>query len=80
MRIYDQENDKTLQDLILCLTKNEAIELRDSINAMLKNKNFDRHEHIDDEEFCHELSIMIYDMDNLTNINERLIRVIKEDL
>ena len=80
MRIFDQENNKTLKDLVLCLTRSEAIELRDSINIILKSKNGVRHEHIDDDGFCHELSIMVYDQNDLTNVSERLIKVIKEDL
>ena len=37
MIIYDQDNDKTISNVMLCLTKGEAIELMDSLKNILKN-------------------------------------------
>lgn len=77
MRIYDQDKDETISNVMLCLTKGEAIELRDSLNNILKTNN--GHEHISDEEYSHELTIFIYDMKNAGSYDDRVRKVIIDD-
>lgn len=77
MRIYDQDNDKTISNVMLCLTKGEAIELMDSLKNILKIN--DGHEHISDEEYSHELTIFIYDMKMVESYDDRVRKVIIDD-
>ena len=78
MRIYDQDNDKTISNVMLCLTKGEAIELMDSLKNILKTDN--GHEHISDEEYSHELTIFIYDMKKAESYDDRVRKVIFDDM
>ncbi len=78
MRIYDQDKDETILNVMLCLTKGEAIELMDSLKNILKTDN--GHEHISDEEYSHELTIFIYDMKKAESYDDRVRKVIFDDM
>lgn len=78
MRIYNQDKDETISNVMLCLTKDEAIELMDSLKNILQIKN--GHEHINDEEYSHEITIFIYDMKKMKSYNDRVKKVILDDM
>lgn len=63
MRILDEDRDSAINNVILMLTINEAMELRDSIDAILDHKQRGDHQHVDDNEFKHEITVAIYDHD-----------------
>jgi hypothetical protein len=79
MRILDKRNDVALTDVILLLTQNEASELKETIELMLKNIDFNRHEHINDKEYEHEIILSIYDESNPMPFNKRIQKLITED-
>jgi len=78
MRILDETSDKSLKNLILYLTFNEASELRDSLDELLK-KPLNNHAHISNENFQKEITVCIYDIDNLKGFNERSRKLIVND-
>lgn len=78
MRILDEISDKSLENIILYLTLAEASELRDSLDELL-NKPLNNHAHISSENFQKEITVCIYDMDNLKGFNQRSIDLIKDD-
>lgn len=78
MRILDEISDKSLENVILYLTFAEASELRDSLDELLK-KPLNNHAHISSENFQKELTICIYDMDNLNGFDERSVNLIIKD-
>jgi hypothetical protein len=78
MRILDEISDKSLKNLILYLTFAEASELRDSLDEILK-KPLNNHAHIYSENFQKEITVCIYDMDNLKGFNERSMNLIIND-
>lgn len=39
MRILNGDKDETIKNVLLCLTLEEAQELRDDLTALIKNKN-----------------------------------------
>lgn len=80
MRIFNQDKDETIKNIIICLTIEEARDFRDSLNLIIKDKSKIRHEHIDDLDCSHEITITLYDENNLNGINPRIIKVIKEDI
>lgn len=78
MRILDQNSDKTVNNVILYLTYSEALELRDSLNDLL-NKPLNNHTHINDESYKRELTVCIYDVNNLEGFNKKSIDAILND-
>lgn len=80
MRIFDEKKDTTIKNILLCLTPEEARELRDSLNLIIKNKSKIRHEHINDLDYSHEIIVTLYDEKNLQGFSSRMIKVIKEDV
>ena len=77
MRILD-ESSKSLENIILYLTYSEASELKDGLDDLLK-KPLNNHIHVSNENFQKEITVCIYDKDNLKGFNERSIDLIIND-
>lgn len=60
MRIEDLESKKRLNILGLCLTRAEAMDLRDVLSTLL-GADKDRHEHVASVDYQTELTIWIDD-------------------
>jgi len=78
MRILDEISDKSLEKIILYLTFSEASELRDGLEDLLK-KPSNNHIHISSESFQKEITVCIYDIDNIKGFNERSMNLIEHD-
>lgn len=78
MRILDQDSDKTCRDVLLYLTPSEALELRDSLNHLLE-KPSSNHAHISEDDYKRELTVCIYDVNNLQGFNKRSLDIILND-
>lgn len=78
MHILEEDSDKSIDNVTLYLTYSEALEFRDSLNDLLKNPA-NNHAHISNESFLKEITICIYDKNNLKGFNERSLRLILED-
>ena len=79
MRILDQDDDKSINTVTLYLESNEAKELRDCLDQLLK-KPLNNHIHVSDEKFEHELTVCMYDTSNLNGFNDRSKKLIIEDV
>lgn len=75
MRILDTVSDNPLENVVLYLTFPEALELRDSLDELLK-KPLNNHAHVADENFQKEITVCIYDENKLNGLNERSINLI----
>lgn len=75
MRILDQNSGKSLENVTLYLTTAEAMELRDSVNEII-NRTLNNHAHISDENFQKEITVCIYEINNLKGLDERSINLI----
>ena len=78
MRILDEQHDQAVSRSTILLTRSEAEEFRDSIEAILKGGE-GNHAHIPSEDFQKEITIALYDGTNTSTFNERCQRLIKED-
>ncbi len=78
MRILDESSDKSLKNVILYLTFAEASELKDSLEGLLK-KPLNNHAHISNENLQKEITVCIYDVDNLKGFNKRSMNLIIND-
>lgn len=77
MRLLDKKNKNKLDKIVIYLTKEEANELSSSLLEVLKNPS--RHEHIPSDDYTKEITICIYDENNISNFDERSQLLIKED-
>jgi hypothetical protein len=80
MRIFDEDNQNVINNVSIFLTIDEAKEMLDSLDGLLKAyKNDADHTHINDETYQHEITLSLYDETNLKGFNERAKKIIKED-
>ncbi len=81
MRIYNVDSDQKVNEVILYLTPDEAQEMKDSLELILKDNKKNRHEHIPDREsdFKREITVCIYRKDNLSSFDERSKKFILKD-
>lgn len=83
MRILDEVTDKRIDRLTIYLLESEASELRDSLDALLERARANRslsgdHEHVPSLDFEDEVTVCLYDPENLELLNERSRRLIRE--
>ena len=79
MRIYDEISDRTLERIYLCLTREEAEELRDSLTQMLLVRAGATHTHVNDADFSHEITACLYNTASISGFDDRFQKVIRED-
>lgn len=78
MRILDEETDTALNRVMLYLTMTEASELRDSLDALIRD-HIERHEHISSDDYRKEVTICIYDVNDLNQFSPRSKQLIAHD-
>jgi hypothetical protein len=81
MRIYNEDSDQKVNKVILYLTPDEAQEMKDSLELIIKNNRKHQHEHIPDREsgYKREITVCIYKEDNLASFDERSKKLILHD-
>lgn len=79
MRIFD-EDKKSINNISIYLTKSEALEVVNSLKYILENfqHNAD-HDHINDIEYKREITLCVYDENDLSGFNEETKKLIQED-
>ena len=80
MRILNEDKDEIIKNVLLCLTLEEARELRDDLTVLIRNKNKPNHAHVNDTKYSHEITIALYDENDLQGLAPRVIKAIKEDV
>jgi hypothetical protein len=79
MRIYNADTDKKANKVTIYLTLDEAKEMRDSLEALLNDSKKLRHEHIPDQDFKREITVCIYNENNLSGLDDRSKKLILQD-
>jgi hypothetical protein len=79
MRILNEDSNKSMKNALLLLTVQEASELRDDLERLISQKIFNDHSHINDTDYEHELTIALYNPDNIEEFNERTKKLISHD-
>jgi hypothetical protein len=69
MHIHDVDNDTVTSNAVLYLKASEAQELVDDLKALLK-KPQGNHAHINSDDYKKEITICIYDIDNLDDFDD----------
>ena len=78
MRILDDESDKKLDNVSIFLTAEEARQLRSYLDQLLKNPKA-HHSHLSSTDYQKEITICVYDMENLNSFDQRTKKLLKED-
>ncbi|NMB95391.1 MAG: hypothetical protein GYA02_02085 [Clostridiaceae bacterium] len=79
MRILNQDDNKAVNNVLILLTMEEAAELKDDLERLLSKKITNDHSHINDLEYEHELSISLYDENNIEGFDDRTKKLILQD-
>ncbi|MBI4656490.1 MAG: hypothetical protein HY746_07080 [Elusimicrobia bacterium] len=80
MRIHDIDFDKSIDEVGIFLTLDEAKELRDSLEILINNPA-EHHGHIYDipAECKKQIIVAVYTKDNINMFDERSRKLIEED-
>ena len=79
MRIYSDDHDSAVKEVILLLKRHEALYLIGALENMLESKEICDHHHINDDTYEHEITVGLYDEQNLAGFSDRMKKLIKED-
>ena len=79
MRILDTLSASRLEDVIIYLKKDEAIELIGALEAILNAAEDLTHCHVNDSEYAHEITVTLYNENNLNGFDQRSRELILED-
>jgi hypothetical protein len=80
MRIFDEDNQKVINNVSLFLTVNETQEIWDSLEDLLnKFQNDADHTHINDPDYSHGITFCLYNENNLNSFTSRAIKIIRDN-
>lgn len=77
MRILNLDTNEKINQASIYLTNAEAKELKDSLNNLLKNNS--HHEHISDDSYQTEITVCVYEEDNLEEFDTRSRKLILDN-
>lgn len=80
MRILNQDDDKSIKNILILLTPREAAELKDDLETLLKQTENNQHTHINDMEYSREITIAIYrNSESINHFDEKTRKLILID-
>jgi len=79
MRIYSDDDDSVLKGVTLLLQESEARNLFYSLQDLLKQID-NNHAHVNDESYEHEITLAVYNNQNLESFDKRIQQVSAEDV
>jgi hypothetical protein len=80
MRILDIENNKVSKNITLYLKLEEARKLADDLHRLIDNYGNNEHTHINDCDYTHEITVVLYNENNIIDFNERSRKLIIADI
>ena len=79
MRILNQENDKSIDNILLCLTESEVQELIDSLQDIVKQPK-GNHAHIPSSDYEKEITLCVYNEKDIdSSFSERVKNLIEQN-
>ncbi|MCL2492313.1 MAG: hypothetical protein FWE87_06200 [Coriobacteriia bacterium] len=83
MRIIDADAKQAMKHVILYLTPQEAGELRDFTDALLRDDAYlayGAHDHVYDEHYEHEITLIVHGKDSIDkSLDDQFQKIILED-
>jgi hypothetical protein len=77
MRIIDEENNKTLNSILIMLTPEEAAELASKLKSLDPTNG--EHLHVDDIDYKREITVAIYTAENSGFFADEIRRILAEE-
>ena len=77
MRILDEDVARSVSHVTLFLTKEEALELRSALDAVMQDTS--RHEHISSSDYEKQITVCVYTASTCDGFSERSQRLIRDD-
>jgi hypothetical protein len=81
VRLLDEDSDRALSRLALYLTPHEAERIRQELDRLIRGAERGRleHTHVDDGEYEHHLTLVLYTPERVGEFQPRWRRLILED-
>jgi hypothetical protein len=79
MRILNEDTDKSVENLLILLTPEEAMQLQGYLEQLLSGDIGQDHVHLNDSDFKREITIAIYNSDSYHFFADRVKQLILED-
>ena len=79
MRILNSELNTPIDNVGIYLTRDEAKQLRDYLEQLLEEPEL-HHIHVNDENYEYEITVSVYDQNNLESFDERSRKLIQEGI
>ena len=80
MRILNQDSDSKIDEVTLYLTRSEAEDLRDSLDALIKTSSFRNHRHVSTADHAKTITVCLYTPGEVDGFSERSKRLILNDV
>jgi hypothetical protein len=77
MRILDDKSDKKLNTVSLFLIEDEALHLIGYLEQFVENKGSD-HSHLISEDYQKEITLFVYDPENISDFHPRIQKLIRD--
>jgi len=78
MRLLDETSDKSINNLTLLLTKAEAIQFIGYLE-LLTEDDIGGHYHLSNKDYSKEITLVLYDENDISLFNERYKKLIIDD-
>ena len=78
MRILNDVNDKKIDNISLFLTKDEAFQMIAYLEDLLNNPG-KHHAHLSSDDYQKEITLCVYDQQNINSFHQRAKKLILED-
>lgn len=79
MHILDDETDKTLKRITILLTKKEMRQLQGYVRQLLEEKPSSDHHHLSTDDYQKEITLCLYDPNNIEAFQEFIQKIIQQD-
>ena len=79
MKIFDEKNNKTLKSLTLLLSKSEAIQFIGYLEELVSEGAEKEHFHLNNEDYSKEITLALYDVNDINHFSDRYKKLILED-
>ena len=78
MKMLDESTDKKIENATVFLTKLEIEQLHSYLGELIENPD-NQHFHLSSDDYQKELTVCLYNVEDLTGLHERAKKLIIED-
>jgi len=79
MKMLDLTTDKSIKTLTLLLQETEARQLLGYLEMLLTEAGQNEHHHLNNEDYSKEITVALYDENNIESFSDRVKTLIQDD-